>query len=220
MTDFQAARQNMVDCQIRTNGVINPVLIKALGNVPREAFTPETLQSVSYMDEDLMLGDGRFLLEPVTLSRMIEALSPGRDDLVLDVGGATGYAAAILGSLAGTVIALEENKAYLEQAAKVWEALEIGNVVAEQGALAQGCAKHAPYDYILVGGSVADAPEALIKQLREGGRLVTIIRGADQPIGQVTLFESRGDQGYSSVVLFEAGCPYLPGFMPKPAFSF
>lgn len=222
MSRFSVARQNMVDGQIRPNGVINPRILEAFQTIPRERFVPEAVQPIAYFDEDLKIDHaGRFLLEAVTHARILEALSPTTNDLVLDVGGTGGYAAAILSKLAATVIALECDESYLKKAQDTWDELALTNIVGVHGALAQGYQKHAPYDLVIINGSVAFVPETLIGQLKPGGRLACVIRRPGDLNGQVTIFESHDTgQGYSSLVLFEAGCPYVPGFLPTPAFSF
>jgi protein-L-isoaspartate(D-aspartate) O-methyltransferase len=220
MSDFSNARTNMVDCQIHTSGVISPVILQAFETVPRERFVPEGLQNVAYNDEDLPLGEGRFLLEPATHARMLQAIEPQPDDVVLDVGGATGYSAAILSFMASTVMAVEEKKKHITWMEEACNALDICNVVGFKGALKAGCAQHAPYNLIFMSGSVSEIPQELVKQLAPGGRLVTIIREPGKVMGQVTLIQSLGEKGVSSYTLFEAATPYLPGFEPQPAFTF
>ena len=219
MTNFQSARKNMIDCQIRPSSVVMPAVLEAFESVPRERFVPKKLQSVAYMDEDLMI-DGGFLLEPTTHARMLEALDPGADDVVLDIGCATGYSSAVLSSMVSTVIALEPNQNCLKQAEKVWEELKIGNIAGFKGALKNGNPDHAPFDLIFMNGSVCSIPEALTDQLKPGGRLIAIVKAPSEKTGEVTLIKSLGDKGVSSQVLFEASCPYLSGFEPESSFSF
>ena len=107
MTDFATARRNMVECQIRTNKVTDQRLIDALAEVPRERFVPKAYRGVAYVDEDVPLGGGRFLIEPMVLARLIQTARVRPGDSVLDVGCATGYATAILGRLAAGVVGLE-----------------------------------------------------------------------------------------------------------------
>lgn len=220
MLKFSNARTNMVDCQIHTSGIVMPELLHAFETVPREKFVPAKMKNVAYVDEDLAIGDGRFLLDPVTHARMIQAAEPSAQDVILDIGGVTGYSSAIFSNLVMTVVALEEKKKYLDHADKVWAELEACNVAGFKGKLVAGAPEHGPYDIIFMNGSVSEIPANLIEQLAPGGRLVTIIRKAGEVMGQVTLLQSLGEKGFSSYTLFEAGCPFLPGFEPKPVFSF
>ncbi len=220
MNSLEHARKNMVDCQIRPNGVVSPDIIEAFETVPREAFVPKNLQNIVYCDDAVPLDDGRCLLEPVTHARMLEALAPGVNDVVLDIGGATGYSAAILSSLASTVIALEEKATDLVFAQCIWDSLDACNIVGFKGSLIKGCAKHAPFDLIFLGGSVTEIPQDLVRQLSLKGRMITIIRPPGSVMGQVTIIENLGEKGFSSYSLFEAGAAYLPGFEPQPAFTF
>ncbi len=220
MTNFAQARQNMVDGQIHPNGIIIPELLTAYETVPRELFVPANLQNIAYSDEDLDVGHGRFVLEPISHARMVQALEPKPNDVVLDVGGTMGYSAAILSKLVSTVIAQEDNKDFLESAAKTWDALDLYNISGVQNVLYNGCPDHAPYDAIFLNGAVHELPEHLIEQLRPEGRLVCVIRKDPSYIGQATLVQSQGGKKYSSMTLFDVGCPYLHGFEPKPVFEF
>ena len=221
MTDFNAARKNMVECQIETAGVANPDILEAFSTVPRENFVPKIAQDLAYMDEDLIFGDDhRFLPEPTTHARMLEALELRKEDVVLDISNTNGYSAAILSPLVTTIICAEGEKTVINRAQKAWEKMGVFNAVGCHSALTDGCADHAPYDAIFMAGSVTEIPQKLLDQLSEGGRLVAIVRKPDEVMGQVTLVQSLGEKGFSSYTLFEAGSPYLPGFEPKPTFSF
>ncbi len=220
MTDFTASRKNMVDCQIQTNGVSMPALLDVLETIPRENFVPTALQSMAYTDEAIRISSDRFLLEPLTHAKMVQALDPKLDDVALDIGGATGYSAAILSPLVSTVIALETSEDYCDDATRHWNKVSVSNAVSVQGDLVTGYAKNAPYNIIFIGGAVAEIPEALTAQLETGGRLIAIVKKPNDVMGQVTLVQKLGDKQFSSYTLFEAGAPYLTGFEPKPAFTF
>lgn len=218
--NYAAARTHMVDSQIYTSGVISPALLEAFKTIPRENFVPEALKNVAYKDEEITLGDNRFLLEPMTFSKMLQAVDLKPDDVVLDIGAATGYSSAILSSLVSTVVALEENEDYLVKANSVWSNLDLCNIVAQNGSLTGGYAEKAPFDLILINGAVDHVPQNLLDQLAPNGRMITIIKEGGQTIGNATLIQNLGENQFSSYNLFNAGCPYLPGFEPKPAFSF
>ena len=138
MVDYAAARMNMVDSQIRTNKVTNAELIAAFESVPREAFVPERLAGVAYVDEDIALSNGRYLMEPMVLARLLQEARPGPADVVLDVGCGTGYATAILAKLAATVVALESDHDLAVKATKLLGDLGIDNAIVVEGPLPAG----------------------------------------------------------------------------------
>ncbi len=223
MPDFAAMRAHMVEGQILPNKVTDPRLVEALSAVPRERFVTGPRQAVAYVDEDLEIADGRYLMEPAVLARMIQALDPGADDTALDIGCASGYSSAILGRLAGTVISLEYDVELSAIGGEALPALDIDNVVFIEGELAGGCPDQAPYDVILIGGGVAAVPEAILGQLAEGGRLAAVVSrpmaGRRGHMGQATLFTRVGGV-VSSRVLFDAALPALAGFGAPRGFVF
>ncbi len=218
MLDYAAARKNMVECQLRPNGVTEPEVTAAFAAVPRELFVPKPRRSIAYVDEDLLLKDGRYLMEPMVLGRLIQAAEIGPDDLILDVGAGTGYAAAVLSRLGAAVVAVESDPELAAEAAALIAQLGIENVVTVQQPLEGGHPKQAPYDVILIEGAVQDVPPALQEQLAEGGRLVTVLR-QPQGVGRGTLF-MREHGVFSGRPLFDAATPYLPGFVREPGFVF
>jgi len=153
MTDFTTARLNMVESQLRTNKVTDLPLIDAFETVPRELFVPEPLRGIAYIDEDVALGGGRFVMEPRVLARLLQAAQPGPEDVALDLGCGSGYATAILSRLVATVVALEDDAALAAAANRTLGELEIDNAVVVEGRLTEGYPKQAPYNVILLGGS-------------------------------------------------------------------
>jgi len=216
--DFALARRKMVENQLRTNRVTTDALVRAFASIPRERFVPRDKSGFAYLDEDLEVSRGRFLLEPMVLGRLIEALAIGPGDMVLDVACATGYSTAVLGALAGTVAAIEEDRDLAAQANEILNALAIDNAVVVHQPHAAGYPKQAPYDAILVNGALPEVPDALFQQLAEGGRLAAVIK-TGPGLGRATLFsKSQGLVGRR--VLFDAGTPTLPGFTRAPGFVF
>lgn len=218
MTDFAAARHNMVEGQIRTNKVTDPALIDALSSLPREQFVPAERRSVAYMDEDLRIGGDRHLLEPMILARLLQEAEPTKTDVALDIGCATGYATAVLARLTATAIGLESDPALARQAGETLSRLAVDNGIVVEGPLADGYPKHGPYDVILIDGAVGDVPRAILDQLAEGGRLVTI-RRRGPAMGEAVLYLKRHG-AVAARPLFDAAAAYLPGFAPRAGFVF
>ncbi len=210
----------MVDCQIHTAGIIETLILEAFSDMPREMFVPEALQGVCYADEAIATGGGRFLLEPIVHSRIVQALAPRKNERVLDIGGGTGYPAAIMARLAREVVVLEDRAEFLEYAAQVWGYLGLGNIVPVKGRLTAGHEQAAPFDVIILNGAVAEVPQILLGQLAEGGRLAAVVKQDGRQVGQVIIYTRSAGNNISQRILFEAGMDYLPGFEPKPAFEF
>lgn len=217
MQSFATARHNMVESQIRTNKVTDPALIGAFGELPRERFVPEGLRSVAYVDEDLELTRGRFLMEPMVLARLLQLATPKPEDIALDVGCGSGYASAVLARLCSAVVALESDRGLLARANALFDELQINNAVVVEGTLTEGYPRQAPYNVILVDGAVERIPQALFDQLAEGGRLVTV--QLDGGVGRGTLF-LKSEGVVSRRPIFDAATPVLPGFRAEPHFVF
>ena len=218
MTDHAAARRNMVSGQIRTNRVTDERLIEAMEEIPRERFVPHAKRGVAYVDEDVEIASGRYLMEPMVLARMVQEASIAADDMVLDVGCGTGYATAVMSRLAGTVIALDVDGSLAAEAERTLNAVGADNAIVVTGALAEGYTLQAPYDVILLGAAVDHLPQALADQLAEGGRIVGVLREAGG-VGQATLW-ARHRGALSSRSLFEASLPPLPGIARPVQFEF
>ncbi len=218
MVDYAAARLNMVESQLRTDRVTDAALLEAFEQVPRELFVPEELRGVAYVDEDLAVGQGRHMMEPRVLARLLQAARPEPQDIVLDIGCGTGYATAILARLAATVVALEDGGGLAARANEVLGELEVGNAVVVEGSLNEGYAKQAPFNVIVVNGAVAKVPSVISGQLAEAGRLVTVVRNS-AGMGRAILMQRTGGV-VSSRTLFDAAVPVLPGFEVKPGFVF
>ncbi len=223
MVDFQTARRTMVDSQIRPSDVTNLEIIGALLDVPREVFVPQHLATMAYLDRDLPYDNGggsgtpRFLIKPMVLARLIQAAAPRPRDRVLVIGCGTGYSAAVLARLVAAVTALEENAAIAELARAAILKQGIGNVNVVVGPLTGGWQPNQPYDVILIDGGVEIVPAAVLGQLADGGRLVTV--QGQGPVGEAMLYQSdRGE--VSCRPLFDAKVPVLPGFRKAPAFVF
>lgn len=223
MINESAARLNMVEGQLRTNKVTDEAVLEGFLTVPRERFVPQNLRSIAYVDDDIPLGNGRVLIEPLVLARLLQFAAVGKDDKVLEIGCATGYATALLGQLAASVVAVESDAQLLAAARANLAALGIGNVQLFEAPLAAGWRGGAPYDVILINGGVAEIPPAISEQLAEGGRLVTVTEAAASPAdsrcGKAVLM-TRAEGRVSSRPIFDATVHPLPGFARAAAFVF
>ena len=218
MIDHAVARHNMVSGQIRTNRVTDERLIEAMEEIPRELFVPRAKRGVAYVDEDVEIASGRYLMEPMVLARLVQEAEITASDVVLDVGCGTGYASAVMARLAGTVIALDVDDTLAAEAEQALSAVGADNALVVTGPLADGFAEQAPYDVILVGGAVDHLPQALADQLAEAGRIVGVVHEPGT-VGQATLW-ARHRGALSSRSLFEASLPPLPGIVRPPQFEF
>lgn len=221
MDIYQKARENMVECQLKPDGVSNPEILEAYLTIPREIFVPAHRKDVAYIDEDIMFDDGRFLLEPSTHGRMVQALNLGKDEAVLNVGCATGYSAAILSSLAKTVISTSNSSEAIEAAKKNCEALGLYNVVFfYEENIQNGCPEYAPFRAMIFNGAIPFLPENILNNLATDGRIVYIERPSGSPIGRAILLQKLESGAFSKIALFDAATPYLPGYRPEEEFSF
>ena len=217
MQDYAAARRHMVDSQIRPNKVTDERIMEAMGKVPREIFVPPSLKGVAYVDEDIQIAPGRFLMEPQVLARLIQAAEIEPTDAVLEIGSATGYASAILSHLAESVVAVESDPQLAEIANKALAALEITNVAVVEGKLDKDYSRQGPFNVVFVNGAVEERPDSWIKALAEGGRLVCVEMTGG--VGKAVLYTKvAGVPGRR--ILFDARTPLLPGFQRAPAFVF
>ena len=217
MFDAATARRMMVDGQIRTADVTNPGLIAAMLTVPRERFVPPQFVDRAYLDGEVPIGEGRVLLKPMVLAKLIQAAQLGGGDHVLDVGCGTGYSSAILAQLAGSVIALEEDLKLARSAEQALAAVGAGNVTVVAGPLTTGWPAAAPYDFIMLNGATEIAPESLGALLMPTGRRACILRGG--PAGKAMLY--RPIEGHLvGRPIFDAAAAVLPGFVAPKTFAF
>jgi protein-L-isoaspartate(D-aspartate) O-methyltransferase len=215
--DYAAARQHMIDSQIKTNKVTDPSVIEALAALPREAFVAEAQKKLAYIDRPVAIGAGRRMTEPMVLARLLHAAHLQPTETVLVVGAGTGYSAAILSRLVKKVVALESAPELAARAKAILAELAISNVSVVAGDLAAGRPADGPYDFILVDGAAEIVPEALTAQLADRGRLAVVIK--DQGVGRGTLC-TRADGVVSQRAIFDADAEVLPGFTRPQRFVF
>lgn len=216
MTDFAARRIMMVDTQVRPSDVTKFPIIEAMLRIPREDFVPAAQREAAYLGENLNIGAGRVMLEPRTLAKMLDVLAIANDELVLEVGSGRGYSAAVIAHMAEAVVAVEDDDDMIAEAQDALTAVGADNVVLHSGPLAGGAPQHGPYDAIVIQGGVAELPDDLLAQLKEGGRIVCLFQ--DGSLGEVRLGYKR-DGIVSWRMVFNASAPILPGFERHVAFQ-
>lgn len=217
--DFSIARRNMVEGQIRTNRVTDPLVLNAMKALPREHFVPKAMQSICYMDESVRLGNGRALMEPLALARLLQEAAVQNTDAVLVIGAGTGYSAAVLAHMASAVVALESDQDLANTASRLMADLGVDNVAVVTGPLDQGYPQQGPYDVIFFDGGVAEIPEQICEQLAEGGRLVAVTEDDRVGLGRAVLV-TRNDGKVGRRTVFDTNVPLLPGFEPEVKFTF
>jgi len=190
-------------------------VIAAMLAVPREVFVPDPLREVAYLGENLALAPGRVVLDPRSFAKMLDAIDIQPGDLVLDLGAGLGYSAAVLARLAEAVVAVEEDPALAAEAQRLLAAEGVDNAAVFAGPLAAGAPKHGPYDAILCEGGVETVPQALIDQLKDGGRMAAIFM--DGPLGTARIGLRQGGR-MAWRPAFHATAPVLPGFHRQPEF--
>jgi protein-L-isoaspartate(D-aspartate) O-methyltransferase len=216
--DFAEARNRMVDSQIRPNKVTDPRIIAAMRGIPRERFLPPRLAAMAYVDEDVPLGGGRYLIEPMVIARLVQLTAASAGERALVVAAGPGYGAALLAACGARVTALEEDPSLQAVARDVLAELA-PSVSLVSGPLAAGWPQAAPYDVILIEGGVQDVPKAIGEQLhRQSGRLVTVFAGSER-LGQAVLAEVT-PAGLRTQPMFDCATPPIPRLMQSPGFVF
>lgn len=218
-THFAKARLNMVDSQILPNRVTDENVISAMGSLPREDFLPTAAHSLAYADDSILIEDGRYLMQPMVLARLLDIAEIGKSDVALAIGTASGYGIAVLAQLVDTVVAIEPNSSMRAKAERNLAALSIDNVVIVDGEFQDGNAQEAPFDLIFIDGAVPEIPDAVARQLSDGGRLVAIEIPFGKPVGRGVLMTRYGD-AFSKREVFDAVEHVLPGFEKEAVFSF
>lgn len=222
MVDFALQRKNMVESQVRPSDITDRRITRAMLNVPREQFAPDTLRAIAYMDEALPMTApagrrGRTMSSARVLAKLIQSLDLSDRPRVLEIGAGTGYAAAVLATIGADVIALESDADLAAKATANLAALNLTKVTVIVGDHATGHAAAAPYDAILIAGSVAAVPATLLDQLKDGGTLAAVLTNG--AAGTATQWRRHGGN-FDRRAMFDAGAPAVPGFELKPQFVF
>lgn len=206
----------MVDTQIRPSDVTKFPIIDAMLSVPREAFVPDALREAAYVGENLDTGDGRTMLDPRTLAKMIDALEITPAHVILDIGCGLGYSTAVLARLGEFVVAVEDDAGRAADAQELLSEQGVDNAAVMEGPLNAGSAKSGPYDIIILQGAIEVLPDALTDQLREGGRVAAVF--AEGALGVVRIGH-KIDGAMNWRFAFNAGAPLLAGFEKSTAFA-
>jgi protein-L-isoaspartate(D-aspartate) O-methyltransferase len=215
---FADARNCMVDSQIRPNRVADPRILSAMRRLPRERFLPANVWPLAYADQDVPLGNGRFMQEPMVLARLLQAANLRDKERVLVVGAGTGYGAAVLAACGCRVTALEEDPALLAIARSVLP-IEAPEVTLVSGPLADGWPANGPYDLILIEGAVPQIAPALAAQThQETGRILAAIH-REGGITQAVIAEATAF-GVGISPLFDCATPPIPSLRNAPIFAF
>lgn len=218
MTVHDDARFNMVENQLRPSKVTDERVIDAFLRIRRELFVPASRRGVAYLDDDLPIGRGRHMMQPMVAARLLQALTVRPKDAALVVGAGVGYEAALLALLARSVVALEEDPELARIGRSALVDHRIASVSYVEGALGLGHRQRSPYEVILFCGAVAAVPAEISGQLAEGGRMAVVLR-PHGCVGRATLITRTGGV-LAQRVMFDAGTPLLPGFDAKPGFVF
>ncbi|MFO8126903.1 protein-L-isoaspartate O-methyltransferase family protein [Yoonia sp.] len=216
MTDYASRRTTMVDTQVRPSDVTKFPIIDAMLAVPREAFVPDAKREAAYVGDNLDIGGGRVMLEPRTLAKMIDALDIQPHHVVLDIACGLGYSTAVLAHMCDFVVAVEDDEARAKEAQSILSEQGADNAAVMSGPLVDGAAKSAPYDIIILQGGAEQVPDALLDQLREGGRIAAVF--SEGTLGVVRVGH-KTDGAVNWRFAFNASAPVLAGFEKRTAFA-
>jgi protein-L-isoaspartate(D-aspartate) O-methyltransferase len=214
--NFEVSRRKMVASQLRPNEVNDPAVIAAMGAVPRERFLNPAQRQFAYVDEDLPIGNGRFIMEPLVLARLLQLADTQPTDSALVIAAGAGYSTAVLARLTSSVVGIEADPSLVAQATRVLNELGVDNAAVVQGNMLQGAPSQGPFDVILFNGAIDEIPNTIRQQLTDGGRLVCVVRHG--PTGRGTLVTRQG-QAFGTRQEFDAATPLIPGFEKKAEFT-
>lgn len=212
---FEEMRAAMVASQLRTSAVDDARVVKVMGEIPRERFVPAASRAIAYYDREVVLGNGRAMNAPLASGRLVTEAGILPTDRVLLVGAATGYTAAVLARLAGSVVALEEDATLAAQAREALAGTD--NVTVVEGPLVAGWADGAPYDAVVIDGGVESVPDAIIEQVKIDGRVTTGL--IDRGVRRLAAGR-RSEGGFGLADFADVDCVVLPGFAKPPSFQF
>ena len=216
--DLNQARFNMIEQQIRPWEVLDPQVLELLSIVRREDFVPMAHKALAFADLEIPLGQGQVMLAPRVQARLLQELALQKTDKVLEVGTGSGFMAALMAHQAASVLSLEVDGSLAAQAQKNLQQAGVHNATVRQADGSQGAAADGPFDAIVLSGSVAEVPEALLAQLKVGGRLVAIV--GQEPMMRATVVTRSSETAFASTQPWDANAPRLAGFAEPSHFTF
>ena len=216
--DLNQARFNMIEQQIRPWEVLDPQVLALLSIVRREDFVPLAHKALAFVDMEIPLGNGQVMLAPRVQARLLQELALQKTDNVLEVGTGTGFMAALLAHQAASVLSLELDASLATQAQKNLYKAGVNNVTVRNADGSQGAATDGPFDAILLSGSVAEVPQALLAQLKVGGRLVAIV--GLEPMMRATVVTRTSETAFTTTQPWDVNTARLAGFSEPSRFAF
>ena len=216
--NLEQARFNMIEQQIRPWEVLDQGVLSLLALVKREDFVPPAYRALAFFDTEVPLPEGQAMLAPRVEARLLQALHVARHERVLEIGTGSGFMAALLAHKAQQVITMEIRPALAAMATANLRRAGIANATVLEADGTRGLPAQAPFDAILLSGSVAAVPQALLDQLKTGGRLLAIV--GDEPVMCATLFTRVAERQFKREVMFDTVAPRLQGFAESPRFAF
>ena len=218
LTPLEQARFNMIEQQIRPWDVLDPEVLALLSVVKREDFVPLAHKALAFVDMELPLPEGECMLAPRVEARLLQALQVQKTDKVLEIGAGSGYMAALLAHRAQRVISLEIKPALAQLARANLQKASITNAEVREADGAKDVSVDGPFDVIVLSGSVAEVPQALLAQLKPGGRLAAIV--GNEPMMRATFVTRTGETGYTTTQPWDTVAPRLSNFPEPSRFNF
>lgn len=218
LADFEQARHNMVEQQIRPWQVLDQRVLDKIHGLARDRFVPKRYKSIAYADTQISIGHSQIMMTPKEEARMLQALAIKPTDIALEIGTGTGYCTALMASLAKKVYSIDIIEEFINSAKKITDDLGLNNIEYEEGDAANGWPHHKPYDAIAITGSCYKLPENYLTHLTIGGRLFCVT--GSEPAMQAQLITRLGDDEWRYETLYETVIPSLINTKSKPQFDF
>jgi protein-L-isoaspartate(D-aspartate) O-methyltransferase len=216
--NLEVARRNMVLQQVRPWDVLDQRVLDLIARAPREDYVPAGMRNLAYVDMNLPLGGGQVMMAPKYEARLLQELEIKPTDKILEIGTGTGYLTSLLASLGKHVYSVDINPEFTRTAGERLAAHGILNVTLETGDGANGWDKHAPYDVIIITGSLPSIPQPFRKQLAPGGRLAAIV--GDSPVMEAMIVRRLDTENFSETAAFETDLPRLANVLDPAKFVF